>query len=43
MKANGGEGNLGGALAEKINAEFGNFDGFKAQFTETAKQVKGIG
>jgi Fe-Mn family superoxide dismutase len=32
-----------GAIAEKINADFGDYDGFKAQFTEGAKSVEGIG
>ena len=33
-----------GALADKINADFGgSYDGFKAQFTEAAKTVEGIG
>lgn len=42
MKANGG-GKPGGKLADKINADFGSFDGFKAQFTEVAKGVEGVG
>jgi Fe-Mn family superoxide dismutase len=43
MKSGGG-GKPGGALADKINADFGgSYDGFKAQFTEAAKTVEGIG
>jgi superoxide dismutase len=43
MKANGGGGKPGGALTDKTNADFGSFDAFKAQFTEAAKHVEGIG
>lgn len=42
MKPNGG-GKPGGKLADMINADFGSFDAFKAQFTEVAKAVEGIG
>ncbi|MFQ5941440.1 MAG: superoxide dismutase [Nitrososphaerales archaeon] len=42
MKANGG-GKPGGKLADLINGDFGSFDAFKAQFTEVAKAVEGIG
>ncbi|MCS6768067.1 MAG: superoxide dismutase [Candidatus Nitrosocaldus sp.] len=42
MKPSGG-GKPGGTLADMINASFGSFDAFKAQFTETAKSVEGIG
>lgn len=42
MKPSGG-GKPGGRLADMINASFGSFDSFKAQFTETAKSVEGIG
>lgn len=42
MQANGG-GKPGGKLADRINADFGSFDAFKAQFTEVAKAVEGIG
>jgi Fe-Mn family superoxide dismutase len=42
MKPNGG-GKPGGKLADMINTDFGSFDAFKAQFTETAKTVEGIG
>ncbi|MEM4398983.1 MAG: superoxide dismutase [Candidatus Nitrosocaldus sp.] len=42
MKPSGG-GKPGGLLADMINANFGSFDAFKAQFTETAKSVEGIG
>lgn len=42
MKPNGG-GKPGGKLADKINSDFGSFEGFKVQFSETAKNVEGIG
>jgi len=42
MKPNGG-GKLGGKLADMINVDFGSFEAFKAQFSETAKSVEGIG
>jgi Fe-Mn family superoxide dismutase len=42
MKPNGG-GKPGGKLADMVNADFGSFDSFKAQFSETAKSVEGIG
>jgi len=42
MKPNGG-GKPGGRLADMIDQNFGSFDVFKLQFTETAKTVEGIG
>jgi superoxide dismutase, Fe-Mn family len=42
MKASGG-GKPGGAIADKINEDFGSYDAFKSQFTEAAKTVEGIG
>jgi Fe-Mn family superoxide dismutase len=43
MESSGG-GKPGGAIADKINADFGgSYDGFKLQFTEVAKTVEGIG
>ncbi len=42
MKQNGG-GKPGGRLADKINEDFGSFDGFKAQFAAAAKAVEGSG
>ncbi len=42
MKPNGG-GKPGGRLADMIEQDFGSFDAFKLQFTETAKAVEGIG
>jgi Fe-Mn family superoxide dismutase len=42
MKPNGG-GKPGGRLADMIDQNFGSFDAFKLQFTETAKTVEGIG
>ena len=42
MKSGGG-GNPGGAVADKINADFGSYDGFKVQFTGAATTVEGIG
>ncbi len=42
MKPNGG-GKPGGRLADMIEQDFGSFDAFKLQFTETAKSVEGIG
>jgi len=38
-----GGGNPGGKLADKINAEFGGIDKFKAQFGDAAKAVEGSG
>jgi superoxide dismutase, Fe-Mn family len=38
-----GGGTPGGKLADKINADFGSFDKFKAQFTDAAKTVEGSG
>jgi len=38
-----GGGNPGGKLADKINAEFGGIDKFKAQFSDAAKAVEGSG
>lgn len=42
MKPNGG-GKPGGKIADMITVDFGSFDAFKAQFTEVAKAVEGIG
>ncbi len=42
MKPNGG-GSPGGRLADMINEDFGSLDAFKLQFSETAKNVEGIG
>jgi Fe-Mn family superoxide dismutase len=42
MKPNGG-GKPGGKLGDMINTDFGSFDSFKTQFSETAKSVEGIG
>jgi Fe-Mn family superoxide dismutase len=42
MKSGGG-GNPGGAVADKINADFGSYDGFKVQFTGATTTVEGIG
>ncbi len=42
MKPDGGK-IPGGKLADMINQDFGSFDAFKLQFTETAKTVEGIG
>ena len=42
MKPNGG-GKPGGKLADMINADFGSFDAFKAQFSAAAKAVEGSG
>jgi len=38
-----GGGTPGGALADKIRADFGSFDKFKAQFSDAAKTVEGSG
>ncbi len=38
-----GGGKPGGKLADKINSDFGSFDKFKAQFTDAAKTVEGVG
>jgi Fe-Mn family superoxide dismutase len=38
-----GGGTPGGALADKINSDFGAFDRFKVQFSEAAKTVEGSG
>lgn len=38
-----GGGTPGGALADKINADFGGFDKFKQQFSDAAKTVEGSG
>lgn len=38
-----GGGMPGGKLADKINADFGGFDKFKAQFSDAAKTVEGSG
>ncbi len=38
-----GGGTPGGKLADKIGADFGGFDKFKAQFTDAAKTVEGNG
>lgn len=38
-----GGGKPGGALADKIAEDFGNFDAFKAHFGGAAKTVEGIG
>jgi superoxide dismutase, Fe-Mn family len=40
---NGGGGEPTGALAAKINEDFGNFDAFKAQFSAAAGGVEGSG
>jgi Fe-Mn family superoxide dismutase len=42
MKPDGG-GKPGGDLANRINTDFGSYDGFRIQFTEAAKSVEGIG
>src|SRR5579884_2037721 len=42
-KARKGGGKPGGALADKIEASFGGFDKFKAQFSDAAKTVEGSG
>jgi Fe-Mn family superoxide dismutase len=42
MKSGGG-GKPDGDLADRIDADFGSYDGFKVQFTEAAKTVEGIG
>lgn len=39
----GGGGSPTGALADKINADFGSVDKFKAQFSDAAKAVEGSG
>ena len=38
-----GGGTPGGKLADKVSAEFGGFDKFKAQFSDAAKAVEGSG
>ncbi len=38
-----GGGSPGGKLADKITADFGGFDKFKAQFSDAAKAVEGSG
>jgi Fe-Mn family superoxide dismutase len=38
-----GGGTPGGALGDKIKADFGGFDKFKAQFSDAAKTVEGSG
>lgn len=38
-----GGGTPGGKLADRINQDFGGFEKFKAQFTEAAKTVEGVG
>lgn len=38
-----GGGMPGGKLADKINKDFGSFDKFKAQFSDAAKTVEGVG
>lgn len=40
---NGGGGNPQGALADKINEDFGSFDAFKKQFSAAALSVEGSG
>jgi Fe-Mn family superoxide dismutase len=38
-----GGGTPGGAISDKINADFGSFDKFKQQFSDAAKTVEGSG
>ncbi len=38
-----GGGKPGGAIADKINAEFGSFENFKKLFGDAAKTVEGVG
>ena len=38
-----GGGSVGGAIADRINVDFGSFDKFKALFTDAAKTVEGSG
>jgi len=38
-----GGGTPGGRLADKISQDFGGFDKFKAQFSDAAKTVEGVG
>jgi Fe-Mn family superoxide dismutase len=38
-----GGGTPGGAIADKIKTDFGSFDKFKQQFSDTAKTVEGSG
>lgn len=38
-----GGGSPGGKLADLINRDFGGFDKFKAQFSDAAKTVEGVG
>jgi Fe-Mn family superoxide dismutase len=39
----GGGGKPGGKIADRINEDFGSFDGFKSQFSQAAKGVEGSG
>jgi Fe-Mn family superoxide dismutase len=38
-----GGGKPGGAIADRINAEFGSFENFKKLFSDAAKTVEGVG
>ncbi|MDW8041760.1 MAG: superoxide dismutase [Nitrososphaerota archaeon] len=38
-----GGGKPGGSIADRINQEFGSFDGFKKLFSDAAKTVEGVG
>jgi Fe-Mn family superoxide dismutase len=38
-----GGGKPGSALGDQINRDFGNFDNFKKQFSDAAKNVEGVG
>ncbi|MER3601419.1 MAG: superoxide dismutase [Nitrososphaerota archaeon] len=38
-----GGGTPGGRLADQLNRDFGSFDRFKAQFSDAAKTVEGVG
>lgn len=38
-----GGGTPGGRLADQLNRDFGSFDMFKAQFSDAAKTVEGVG
>lgn len=42
-QAGKGGGMPGGKIADKISQDFGGFDKFKAQFTDAAKTVEGVG
>lgn len=42
-QAGKGGGMPGGKIADKIKQDFGGFDKFKAQFTDAAKTVEGVG